>query len=136
MTKSCESYKCGHGTDGLLVLSVGICAGAGLLYLCAPRRGRVRRRWLVRQVEHLFRRDDKVCTEQSDSAVTAETLADTHLLRSTIEKIPVVKDVPVAPVRSKLAFASSLVFGLAAGVAAFGRNLHSPSHPGELKGAA
>lgn len=191
MTKSCESAKCGHVAEGLLVLSVGICAGAGLLYLCAPRRGRVRRRWLARRVEHMFRRNedgivkqgkdlfnrvaglatDAVCAGQNDSEVTDEalaecvrtrladlvsrpgevvveanggvitlkgtlTLAETHLLRSEVQKIPGVKGLLDVPVRSKLSFAPAIVFGLAAGLAALGRNLHSPSHPSERKGAA
>ncbi len=155
MTKSCESAKCGHVAEDLLVLSVGICAGASLWYLYAPRSGRVRRRWLVRQVEHLFRRDesglvdqvrnlfnrvagfatDEVCAEQPDSAVTYETLAENHLITSEIRKLPGVKGPLDVPVRSKLAVASAIVFGLTAGLAAFGRSLHSPSHPGEPEGA-
>lgn len=190
MTKSCESAKCAHVAEDLLVLSAGICAGAGLMYLCEPRRGRVRRRWLAKRVENLFGRhenglvnqgknlfnrvaglaSDAVCAGLPDSEVTDETLAErvrarlsdlvsrpgdvvveanggvitlkgtltlaeTHLLRSEVQKIPGVKGLLDVPVSSKLSFAPAIVFGLAAGLAAFARNLRSPSHPSEPKGA-
>ena len=58
MGSGSKGATCRRVTEDIVALTAGLGAGAGLMYLCDPHRGRARRSWLIAETAGLLHRDE------------------------------------------------------------------------------
>lgn len=95
------AYK--HIAEDILVLTAGLGAGAGLMYLCDPNRGRARRSRLAGELHGFIRRDEsRVAKRAKDLLHRVGGFAAEAVSALTEEAESVTDEVLIARVNSRL----------------------------------
>lgn len=92
----------GRIAEDILLLTAGLGTGAGLMYLCDPKRGRARRGRLVAEVSGLIRRDEGKITNRAKDLLNRVGGLATEAVSALIEEGPVADEVLVQRVRSRM----------------------------------
>ena len=100
MASFCATSK--HIAEDILFLTAGFGAGAGVMYLCDPNRGRTRRSRLATELSGLIRRDERKMAKRAKDLLHRVGGLAAEGASAFTEEAPVADDVLIERVRSRL----------------------------------
>ena len=89
-------------TEDILVLTAGLGTGAGLMYLCDPKRGRVRRGRLIAQVSRFIRRDENRMAKRAKDVLNRVGGLAAEGVSALTEEEPAADEVLIERVRARM----------------------------------
>jgi len=88
--------------EDILALTAGLGAGAGLMYLCDPKRGRVRRGRLIAEFSRFIRRDENRMAKRTKDLLNRAGGMAAEAVSALTEEKPVTDEVLIERVRSRM----------------------------------
>jgi hypothetical protein len=88
--------------EDILVLTAGLGTGAGLMYLCDPKRGRVRRGRLIAEFSRFIRRDENRMAKRAKDLLNRVGGLAAEAVSALTEEEPVADEVLIERVRARM----------------------------------
>ena len=108
MTNEKSTGSAPHGAvykriaEDILVLTAGLGTGAGLMYLCDPKRGRARRGRLIAEFSGLIRRDEGRMKKRAKDLLNRVGGLAAEAVSALTEEEPVADEVLIERVRGRM----------------------------------